>query len=99
MSAVGRTPRSDGEALLRSDSHIRRTGHAHWRRRDSSRSPRGLFRTLAAWSLEAPCAISVRFGTKPEIRVAGIVERCCEQIRGKALRVVFPEGGDERIVA
>jgi phosphate acetyltransferase len=31
--------------------------------------------------------------------VAGIVERCFEQIRGKALRVVFPESGDERIVA
>jgi phosphate acetyltransferase len=31
--------------------------------------------------------------------VGGIVERCCEQIRRKALRVVFPEGSDERIVA
>jgi len=31
--------------------------------------------------------------------VAGIVERCCERIRGKALRVVFPESDDERIVA
>ena len=31
--------------------------------------------------------------------MAGIVERCCERIRGKALRVVFPESDDERIVA
>ena len=28
-----------------------------------------------------------------------VVARCIEKIRGRGLRVVFPEGGDERIVA
>ena len=27
-----------------------------------------------------------------------VVGRCMERIRGRGLRVVFPEGGDERIV-
>ena len=31
--------------------------------------------------------------------MTSVIERCCERIRGRGLRVAFPEAGDERIVA
>ena len=58
---------------------------------------------LARWTAplheDAPAGYAARAMTNEEPRVTGIVERCIEEIRGRGLRVVFPEPADERIAA